>query len=81
MVLNGESLLCEDIDSNPPPGWDTTKQRDYKTFISVSVAAGDTAYGMLTLDALEAGALTNDDLHMLRVMASALAVALAQRTR
>ncbi|WP_322919999.1 GAF domain-containing protein [Nocardioides renjunii] len=80
MVLRGENLLCPDIDTDPPPGWDTTKPRDYKTFISISVATADTAYGMLTLDALEAGALTNDDLHMLGLMASALAAALAQRT-
>jgi hypothetical protein len=45
----------------------------------VTVAAGDTAFGMLTLDALEPGDLSNDDLHMLGLMASALAAALAQR--
>lgn len=80
MVLTGDHRICEDIDQAPPPGWDSTKQRDYKTFISVSVIAGDTAYGMLTLDALEPGDLTTDDLHMLDLMASALAAALAQRT-
>lgn len=80
MVLSGEHRICEDIDQVPPPGWDSTKQRDYKTFISVSVIAGDTAYGMLTLDALEPSDLTADDLHMLGLMASALAAALAQRT-
>lgn len=79
MVLAGENRLCRNIETEPPPGWDGTKQRDYKTFISVTVAAGDTAFGMLTLDALEAGDLTNDDLHMLGLMASALAAALAQR--
>lgn len=79
MVLDGENRLCVDIDDEPPPGWDATKQRDYKTFISVSVTTMDTAYGMLTLDALEPGTLTKDDLHTLRLMASALAAALAQR--
>lgn len=78
MVLNSENRLCEDIDADPPPGWDASKPRDYKTFISVSVAAGDTAYGMLTLDALEPGDLNNDDLHLLTLMAGALAAALAQ---
>ncbi|TIC81933.1 GAF domain-containing protein [Nocardioides sp. GY 10127] len=78
MVLNGENRLCEDIDADPPPGWDNGKTRDYKTFISVSVAAGDTAYGMLTLDALEPGDLNNDDLHLLSLMAAALAAALAR---
>jgi transcriptional regulator with GAF, ATPase, and Fis domain len=79
MVLAGENLLCRDIHDDPPPGWDSTKKRDYRTFISVSVIAGQNAYGMLTLDALEAGALTNDDLHVLNLMAAALAAALAQR--
>lgn len=79
MVLSGESRLCRDIDTEPPPGWDSTKPRDYKTFISVTVAAGDLAFGMLTLDALEAGNLSTDDLHLLRLMGSALAAALAQR--
>jgi transcriptional regulator with GAF, ATPase, and Fis domain len=78
MVLSGESVLCEDIDKDPPEGWDASKARDYKTFISVSVTAGDYAYGMLTLDAPEAGALTKADLNMLRLMAQALAAALAQ---
>lgn len=79
MVLRGESLLCPDIDVDPPPGWDRSKERDYQTFISVSVTSAETAYGMLTLDALEPDALTNDDLHLLDLMASALAAALAQR--
>jgi GAF domain-containing protein len=79
MVLAGENLLCENIDTEPPPGWDSSKERDYKTFISVTVAAADTAFGMLTLDALEAGDLTNDDLRMLGLLGSTLAAALAQR--
>ena len=79
MVLAGENRICVDIDTEPPPGWDATRRRDYRTFISVSVIAGDTAYGMLTLDALHAGDLTTDDLHVLGLMASALAAALAQR--
>ena len=79
MVLSGRDLMCEDIRTAPPPGWDASKPRDYQAFISVSVIAGDTAYGMLTLDALEAGDLTRDDLHLLGLMSSALAAALAQR--
>jgi hypothetical protein len=30
MVLNGKNRLCRDIDTEPPPGWDASKQRDYK---------------------------------------------------
>jgi hypothetical protein len=77
MVLADEDRLCEDIETAPPPGWDSTKERDYRTFISVSVIAGDTAYGMLTLDALDAGTLDAEDKGLLRLMAGVLAVALA----
>ena len=77
MVLADEDLLCEDIETSPPPGWDSTKERDYRTFISVSVIAGDTGYGMLTLDALEPGDLTVEDKGLLRLMAGVLAVALS----
>ena len=77
MVLADEDRLCDDVLTDPPPGWDSTKERDYRTFISVSVIAGDTAYGMLTLDALEPGDLTVEDKGLLRLMAGMLAVALS----
>ena len=56
---------------------DSTKERDYRSFVSVSVIAGDTAFGMLTLDAVEPNALDADDLGLLRLMAGVLAVAMA----
>ncbi len=77
MVLSDQDRLCEDIVVDPPPGWDSTKERDYRTFISVSVIAGDTAYGMLTLDALEPGDLSVEDKGLLRLMGGILAVALS----
>lgn len=77
MVLADEDRLCEDITTAPPPGWDSSKDRDYRTFISVSVIAGDTAYGMLTLDALEPDTLDVEDMGLLRLMAGVLAVALS----
>ena len=77
MVLADKDHLCEDIVTDPPPGWDSTKERDYRSFVSVSVIAGDTAFGMLTLDAVEPNALDADDLGLLRLMAGVLAVAMA----
>ena len=41
------------------------------------VIAGDTAYGMLTLDALEPGDLSMEDKGLLRLMGGILAVALS----
>ena len=77
LVLSDEDLLCEDLESAPPLGWDLSKERDYRTFISVSVIAGDIAYGMLTLDAVEPGTLDVEDKALLRLMAGVLAVALS----
>jgi transcriptional regulator with GAF, ATPase, and Fis domain len=77
LALQDEDLLCADIETDPPPGWDSTKERDYRSFVSVSVIAGDTAFGMLTLDAVEPDALDADDLGLLRLMAGVLAVAMA----
>jgi len=77
LALRDEDLLCADIVSDSPPGWDSTKERDYRSFVSVSVIAGDTAFGMLTLDAVEPDALDADDLGLLRLMAGVLAVAMA----
>ena len=41
------------------------------------VIAGDTAYGMLTLDALKPGDLSMEDKGLLRLMGGILAVALS----
>lgn len=77
MVLDDGDRLCEDIKTDPPPGWDSSKQRDYRTFISVSCIAGNSAYGMLTLDAPDPGDLTGEDKGLLRLMAGVLAAALS----
>ncbi|KQT94138.1 hypothetical protein ASG49_04300 [Marmoricola sp. Leaf446] len=77
LVLADEDLLCVDLEAAPPPGWDQAKDRDYRCFISVSVIAGDTAYGMLTLDAVEPDSLDAEDKALLRLMAGVLAVALS----
>jgi hypothetical protein len=79
MVLSDQDRLCVDVDLDPPPGWDAERERDYRTFVAVPVVAADTAYGMVTLDALHPGDLDHDDVRLLRLMAGALAVALAVR--
>ncbi len=76
LVLSDGDLLCEDVATAPPPGWDGTRERSYRTFIAVSVIAGDTAFGMMTLDAGEPGSLSVEDMSVLRLLAGFLAVAL-----
>ncbi len=72
MVNEGRHLFCDDVRENPPPGWEPSERGEYRTFISVTVAAGERAYGMLTLDAVEAGALIAEDVEMMRVLGHVL---------
>jgi len=72
MIEEGNHLFCDDVRENPPPGWVPTERGEYLTFISVTVAAGERTYGMLTLDAVEAGALTAEDVQMMRVLGHVL---------
>ncbi len=69
--------FCEDIRVDPPPGWDPTHPHDYQTFLAVPVVAGTKAYGLLTVDSLVAGDLTEGDVPLLRLLAGLLADALA----
>jgi len=75
MVESNGHLLCKDTRTSPPPGWGM-KERDYRTFISVAVAVGDTAYGMLTVDALNPGDLEERDVDLLTVMAGLVGIAM-----
>jgi type II secretory pathway pseudopilin PulG len=77
MVKNGESLICGDVRVNPPPGWPPARERDYRSFIAVAVAAAGKPFGMLTVDSTLANDLDKDDANVLQVLAALLAAALA----
>jgi hypothetical protein len=77
IVRDGSVLVCEDVGAEPPPGWDRSKQRDYRTFASAGARAGARPLGMLTMDAPEPGSIKPDDVEWLKVLASALAAARA----
>ncbi len=76
IVRQKEGIFVEDIDASPPPGWDATKTGKYKTFIAVPVRAKGRTLGMLTVDSMEAGDLTEDDAQLLGVFAWILAASL-----
>ncbi len=73
MLDRGGHLFCRDVTNDPPPGWVRSERGDYLTFISVPVVAGKTIFGMLTLDAVEIGSLTDEDVHMVAVLGFMLA--------
>jgi DNA-binding response OmpR family regulator len=75
-VTENEADFFPDLDDKAPEGFDVKSVR-YRTFISVPVVAGDTAYGLLTVDALKAGQLSELDLDLMRVMAGLVATAMA----
>jgi hypothetical protein len=54
--------------SPDPLGRDSAKLWDYRMCVSVSVIAADINYAMLTLDAVEAGELSTDDMRLLRLI-------------
>jgi hypothetical protein len=54
------------------------KDRSYQTAIAAAVTAGNVRYGVLTLDAPEAGTLGKTDLEIVKTLASLLGVGLAQ---
>jgi hypothetical protein len=77
MIRHNQHLLYDDLDTDAPPGWRRPIQRDYRSFLAVPVVAGHTAYGMLTVDAVDAAGVTEDEVPLVRLLAGLLASALA----
>jgi GAF domain-containing protein len=77
MIRHNQHLFCIDLDASPPRGWQITAPQTYKSFAAVPVAAGQNAFGMLMVDALEPGAIRQADVPLIRLLAGLLADALA----
>jgi GAF domain len=65
-----------DVHTDCPPGWDP-RDHAYRTFIVVAVATEERPFGILTVDGLNVGDLTEADVVVVRVLARLLAVALS----
>jgi len=76
MVDTDDHLYVTDIGSDPPAGWDPHRVRRYQTFIAVGISAQGRPLGMLTVDALEPGSLTDEDLQTVILLASLLRIGL-----
>lgn len=77
MVDADGHLFVSDVEVDPPAGWDPDQVRRYRSFIAVGVSIRGRPLGMLTVDAVQPGALTDEDLQTVRLLASLLRVALA----
>lgn len=77
MIRHNHHLFCPDLDAEPPAGWRLTAPQTYKSFAAVPVAAGQNAFGMLMVDALEPGGIRRTDVPLIRLLAGLLADALA----
>lgn len=72
---NGSPLICNDVDKDPPVGWEGT-QSDYSAFVSCPISSGEMAYGMLSIDSPAKGTFTEEDRAIVMHYASLAGLAL-----
>ncbi|MEW2484087.1 GAF domain-containing protein [Mycobacterium sp. NPDC049093] len=77
LVEQAGHLLCENVDTDPPPHWNADGDYSYKTFISVGVRTRASEWGMLTVDAPAPKDLNQLDVDLLRVMGGLIAAAMS----
>ena len=69
MIRHNQHLFSEDTAASLPPGWSVAAPQTYQSFAAVPVAAGQNAFGMLMVDALEKGGLRRADVPLIRLLA------------
>jgi GAF domain-containing protein len=75
LLARREDLFCPDVRASPLPEWQPGGHA-YRTFLVVPVATEAQAFGILTIDGLQVGDLTENDVAVVRVFARLLAAAL-----
>jgi hypothetical protein len=75
LIDRGEVESSNDTDTTVPAYWDGTRNRQYKSFVSVAVRAEGIAFGMLTANTIEADGFSNSDVAFIKVLAHLLAAA------
>jgi putative methionine-R-sulfoxide reductase with GAF domain len=76
LLEKDQPYFCEDVRTQPPPGWDASRDRDYRTFISVPARVGGRSMGMVTADAPEVGDLNEQNEALLRVFGTVIAASM-----
>ncbi|MGV9714449.1 hypothetical protein [Rhodococcus pyridinivorans] len=80
MVRDGGDKFAPDIEREPPEHYQGSA-KGYRTFISASITNGEYAYGMVTVDAPNAGDLVDTDKQIVMLVADLLAIAFAEAER
>jgi hypothetical protein len=76
LLESDQPYFCEDVKAQPPPGWDASRERDYRTFISVPARVGGRSMGMVTADAPDVGDLNVQHESLLRVFGTVIAASM-----
>jgi len=71
----GDVELSNDTNATVPASWDGSRNRQYRSFVSVAVRADRLAFGMLTANTLEADGFSHSDVASIKVLAHLLAAA------
>ncbi|RKR88434.1 GAF domain-containing protein [Micromonospora pisi] len=79
LTLSEDVLVVDDLHQTPPPHFNDAKGRSYRSFIAVPVRAGETSYGLLTLDSDLPHSLTDVDKGHMVLLAAVLAAGLAHQ--
>ncbi len=75
MIDNDEDGFYPDLTQDAPWGWAEARHR-HRSLIAVPVVTDERQFGLLTLDALEPGALAERDVEVVRLLGELLAAAL-----
>lgn len=75
LIDGGEVELRNDTTAAVPDSWDVSRNRQYRSFVSVAVRADKIAFGMLTANTLEADGFSDSDVASIKVLAHLLAAA------
>jgi transcriptional regulator with GAF, ATPase, and Fis domain len=75
LIDRGDVEWSNDMSSTVPDSWDATRNRQYRSFVSVAVRADGIAFGMLTANTLEVDGFSDSDVASIKVLAHLLAAA------
>lgn len=75
VAREGRTVLVKDVKKTPPAGWDPSRKRPYRTFITAPIMAGGRPCGLLTVNSSTPGDLDDADRDAMSVLAGLLSVA------